>query len=279
MKRDTMRRFDMSGKVCVITGAAGLLGPKHAEALLDASASVVLVDINGGKLEETRRQLAETYPTQYLAQYILDITKEEDIKNMIDLILAKFGRIDVLINNAANNPAVTKDGSGTDFVRLENFPLDVWNKDIEVNLTGAFLMSKHIGSHMAVSGGGVILNIASELGVIAPDQRIYRKPGLESDQQPVKPVTYSVAKHGLIGLTKYLATYWADKNIRVNSLSPGGVYNNQPEEFVRKLTDLIPIGRMADIDECKAAVLFLCSDASSFMTGANLLIDGGRTCW
>jgi NAD(P)-dependent dehydrogenase (short-subunit alcohol dehydrogenase family) len=132
---------------------------------------------------------------------------------------------------------------------------------------------------MARRGRGVILNIASDLGIIAPDQRLYRRPGLAEDQQPVKPVTYSVVKTGLIGLTRYLATYWADRGVRVNALSPGGVHNNQPEDFVQRLSQLIPMGRMANLDELQGAVLFLCSDASSYMTGANLVLDGGRTCW
>jgi NAD(P)-dependent dehydrogenase (short-subunit alcohol dehydrogenase family) len=132
---------------------------------------------------------------------------------------------------------------------------------------------------MAARGGGVILNIASDLAVIAPDQRIYRKEGLAEDNQPVKPVTYSVVKSGMIGLTRYLATYWAAKNVRVNAISPGGVYNGQSDEFVQKLTNLIPMGRMAHVDEYKGAVLFLVSDASSYMTGGNLIIEGGRTVW
>jgi NAD(P)-dependent dehydrogenase (short-subunit alcohol dehydrogenase family) len=163
--------------------------------------------------------------------------------------------------------------------QLERFPLEVWNKDLAVGLTGAFLCSKVVGTEMARRRSGVILNIASDLGVIAPDQRIYREPGKSDEEQPAKPVSYSVVKHGLIGLTRYLATYWADRGVRVNALSPGGVYNGQEEGFVKRLSQLIPMGRMADLDEYKAAVVFLVSDASSYMTGANLIIDGGRTVW
>jgi NAD(P)-dependent dehydrogenase (short-subunit alcohol dehydrogenase family) len=132
---------------------------------------------------------------------------------------------------------------------------------------------------MAKRGGGVVVNVASDLAVIAPDQRLYRQPGLPADRQPVKPVTYSIVKTGLIGLTRYLATYWAEAGIRVNAISPGGVYNNQPDNFVQRLENLIPLGRMAEADEYQAAILFLCSGASSYMTGANLVIDGGRSCW
>jgi NAD(P)-dependent dehydrogenase (short-subunit alcohol dehydrogenase family) len=165
------------------------------------------------------------------------------------------------------------------FSRLENFPLAQWDRDIAVGLTGAFLCSKVIGGHFAANGRGVILNVASDLAIIAPDQRIYRQPGLPEHLQPAKPVTYSVVKSALVGLTRYLATYWADSGVRVNALSPGGVYNGQPDDFVQRLTNLIPLGRMASVDEYRGAVMFLCSDASSYMTGANLVVDGGRSCW
>jgi len=148
-----------------------------------------------------------------------------------------------------------------------------------VGLTGAFLCSKIIGSEMARRSKGVILNIASDLAVIAPDQRIYRQPTLPEEQQPVKPVSYSVLKAGLLGLTRYLATYWADKGVRVNAISPGGVYAGQDAGFVQRLSNLIPLERMAHADEYNAAIIFLVSDASSYMTGANLIVDGGRTCW
>jgi NAD(P)-dependent dehydrogenase (short-subunit alcohol dehydrogenase family) len=185
-----------------------------------------------------------------------------------------------LINNAANNPTYENIKQEFDATkRFESYPIEAWNDDIAVGLTGSFLCSQMIGSHMAKSIGGVILNISSDLGIIAPDQRIYKKDDLSDDQQPTKPVTYSVIKSGLIGLTKYLATYWADKNIRANALVPGGVYTGQDEIFVSKLTNLIPLGRMANIDEYKAAVLFLVSEASAYMTGNMLVMDGGRSCW
>jgi NAD(P)-dependent dehydrogenase (short-subunit alcohol dehydrogenase family) len=193
-------------------------------------------------------------------------------------VLNQCGAAHILINNAANDPKV-KAGQKPSWSRLENFPLDVWHKDIAVGLTGAFLCSRVIGTYLAERKQGVILNIASDLGVIAPDQRIYRQDGISEEEQPVKPVTYSVVKHGIIGLTKYLATYWAAQNVRVNSLSPGGVFTDQPDDFVVRLTSMIPIGRMAQPDEYRTAVLFLISDASAYMTGANLVIDGGRTCW
>jgi NAD(P)-dependent dehydrogenase (short-subunit alcohol dehydrogenase family) len=163
--------------------------------------------------------------------------------------------------------------------RLENFLVDDWDFQISVGLTGAMLCAQIFGSKMAKRGNGVILNIASDLSVFAPDQRLYKKAGLQSDQQPVKPVTYSVIKHGLIGLTKYLATYWADKGVRCNALSPGGVYTSQDDEFVNRLSNLIPMGRMAKKEEYKGAIQFMCSDASAYMNGQNIVIDGGRSVW
>ncbi|OGN05676.1 MAG: oxidoreductase [Candidatus Yanofskybacteria bacterium RIFCSPHIGHO2_01_FULL_44_17] len=276
MNKNTLKQFDLQKQICVITGGAGFLGVQHAEALLDGNGRVVLIDVNQARLQEKVVQLKKGYPRRVWG-YQLDITDEAAVKKVVNKIEKEVRPIGVLINNAANNPQV---GQGQkDFSRLELFPKDVWQKDFDVGVTGAFLMSKYIGPLMAERGVGVILNVASDLGVIAPDQRLYKKDGLKASQQPVKPITYSVTKHALIGLTKYLATYWADMGVRVNSISPGGVYNNTPEDFVKKLTTLIPLGRMAQADEYKAAILFLCSDASSYMTGANLVIDGGRTCW
>ena len=208
----------------------------------------------------------------------VDITKQEKLEALRDEIVARFGRLDILINNAANNPKMEA-GAEVNFSRLENFPLAQWEADIAVGLTGAFLCSKVFGSYMASHGGGVIVNVASDLALIGPDQRIYRQPGVAEKMQPVKPVTYSVVKSALVGLTRYLATYWADDKVRVNAISPGGVFNGQPEDFVARLTDLIPLGRMAATDEYQGAIVFLCSDASSYMTGTNLVVDGGRSCW
>lgn len=207
-----------------------------------------------------------------------DITRPHDVAGLLSEILERYGRVDILINNAAHNPKM-EDSTDTGWARLENFPLEQWHEDLAVGLGGAFICSQVIGAEMARRGKGVILNIASDLAVIAPDQRLYREHGLPEAQQPVKPVTYSVVKTGLIGLTRYLATYWADAGVRVNAISPGGVHNGQPEGFVRRLAGLIPLGRMARVDEYQGAILFLCSDASSYMTGTNLVMDGGRSCW
>ena len=169
----------------------------------------------------------------------------------------------------------------TSFMNLDvmRVSIEQWEKEIGVGLTGAFLCAKVFGSEMAKRGKGVIVNVSSDLGIISPDQRLYWKEGLPDELQEVKPVTYSVIKHGIIGLTKYLATYWAQNNVRCNAIAPGGIYNNHPTEFVEKLSNLIPLGRMATQDEYKSAIQFLVSEASSYMTGAVLVMDGGRSCW
>ena len=269
--------FDLTGRVAVITGGTGLLGQQHAEAIACAGGIPVLADIRIGGVDPESPEWKERFGDQACALQT-DITDPDSVKELLAKVLAQYGRVDILINNAANNPKM-EDKAEVEFSRLENFPVDQWEADLAVGLKGAFLCSQVIGTEMARRKQGVIVNVASDLAVIAPDQRLYRKPGLTEEKQPVKPVTYSVVKTGLIGLTRYLATYWADNGIRVNAISPGGVYNNQPDDFVKRLTQLIPLGRMANPNEYQAAILFLCSDASSYMTGTNLVIDGGRSCW
>ncbi len=270
--------FELNGKVAIITGGAGFLGPKHGEAIASAGGIAILADIKEGLAKEKAKEISNKYHTKVMGVKV-DVTDIESIKKLLRAVLSKFGRVDILINNAANDPKIKQSDTQKSRTRFEHFSLEIWNEDLAIGLTSAFLCSQIIGTEMAKTGTGVILNIASDLGVIAPDQRIYRKNNLPDSMQNVKPVSYSVVKTGLIGLTRYMATYWADKGVRVNSISPGGVYNKQSKEFVQKLTNLIPMKRMADIDEYKGAIIFLCSEASSYMTGANLIIDGGRTCW
>ena len=274
---NTIEKFRLDNRVAVITGGAGLLGVQHAEAIAEAGGIPVLWDINEELAVNEAERIQETHKTSCIGMKV-DITSLDSVRKGMSDVLSSLSCIDILINNAANDPKV-KSNQGNTWSRYENFSLEMWNQDIAVGLTGAFFCSQAIGTYMAQNKGGVILNIASDLSVISPDQRLYRKAGIAEEQQSVKPVTYSVVKHGLVGLTKYLSTYWVDKHVRVNAISPGGVYTNQPEEFVKKLTKLIPMGHMANVDEYKAAVIFMCSDASSYMTGQNVSIDGGRTVW
>ena len=267
--------FGLEEKVAVITGGAGLLGKKHAEAITEFGGIPILLDIDKTVGIAKSKKISDKYQVDS-DFYSCDITDESQIISVRDSLLLKYGKIDILINNAAIDPKFEQIGKDN-LSRLENFSLDQWNLELSVGLTGAMLCSKIFGYEMVSKGKGVILNISSDLGIIAPNQRIYKKEGIPEREQPVKPVTYSVIKHGLVGLTKYLTTYWAGTGVRCNSLCPGGVYTNQSKDFVQKLTDLIPLGRMANIDEYNASVVFLVSEASSYMNGSNVVVDGGWT--
>jgi NAD(P)-dependent dehydrogenase (short-subunit alcohol dehydrogenase family) len=275
----SLSKFDLSGKSALITGGAGLLGKEHALALLEAGANVVLWDINKENLSRITSELRRDFSGQSVNMSVVDISNEEEVNNGYKNLESAGISISILINNAAVNPKYTSGNNGTIFSRVENLTLDDWNYQISVGLTGAFICSKYFGSKMAVNNSGVILNISSDLSVISPDQRLYKVIGVDENSQPVKPITYSVIKSGLVGMTKYLATYWSANGVRVNALSPGGVYEEQNNDFIKKISDLIPLGRMAKSNEYKSAVQFLCSDASSYMTGQNIVIDGGRSVW
>ena len=271
--------FNLEGKIIVITGGAGLLGFQHASAVASLKAVPVLIDINQASLDKAAAEIRAKHGVDCAGMRV-NITDEAEVEKACAEVLAKFGKIDVLINNAANNPKVDNTGKVGNSSRLENFPLEQWNQDVAVGLTGAFLCAKYFGAAIAKNPkGGSIINIASDLGVVGPDQRLYRKEGLPEDAQPVKPVTYSVVKTGLVGLTRYISTYWAEKNVRSNALCPGGVYTNQPDDFVQKLVSRIPMGRMANKDEYQGVIAFLCSDEASYMNGSVISMDGGRTAW
>jgi len=270
--------FSLKNKVVIITGAAGLLGKQHAEIVAQAGGIPVLLDINQQLMEQITQDMSKRYDVD-ITGWCIDITDEAQIQENCKKLQDRYGYIYGLVNNAANNPKVENEDT-SNFSRLENFPLDKWNDDISVGLTGAFLCAKHYGSAISLNPeGGCIVNISSDLGLIAPDQRIYHKKHLPNNKQPVKPITYSVTKTALIGMTKYIATYWADHNVRCNAICPGGVDNHQDVEFIRDITSRIPLGRLANVDEYQGALLFLLSNASSYVNGTTLVADGGRSVW
>ena len=236
-------------------------------------------DIDKENLIKVGNNLTRDFSEKSIVTSVVDISKEAEVNNACKELESQGITISILINNASINPKYSSENNKTVFSRVENLSLDDWNHQISVGLTGAFICSKYFGTKMAANKSGVILNISSDLSVIAPDQRLYKLSGVMDNSQPVKPITYSVIKSGLVGMTKYLATYWSANGVRVNALSPGGVYEDQNDDFVKKISDLIPLGRMAKSNEYRSAVQFLCSDASSYMTGQNIVIDGGRSIW
>jgi NAD(P)-dependent dehydrogenase (short-subunit alcohol dehydrogenase family) len=261
----------VNGRVVVLTGAAGLLGRQYARALVDAGAKVALLDCNSGGIRDLSRQY-----TRDALPMAVDITDAEAVRGAINEVVKTFGRVDVLVNNAAIDPKFDRDAVADRHVTFEEFPLQAWNEALAVNVTGMFLCAQAVARPMLAQQGGVIINVSSMYGMVGPDQRLYQQEGAAP---AFKPVTYSVTKSAVYGLTKYLAAYWAGKNIRVNTLTLGGVENDQAPEFLQRYAARTPMGRMARPEEYCGALLFLASDASSYMTGANLVVDGGWTAW
>lgn len=254
----------------MVTGAAGLLGKHHARALAEIGFDLVLCDINSSALLKVGSELLELFPNTNFETVVLDVTNEDSVRKLVE----KIGFINVLVNNAAINEPIDLPLDNS----VQNFSIERWNHHLSVGLLGTFLMCKYFGSKMSDGSGGSIINIASDLSVISPDQRLYRNPHSNGSSY-IKPVSYSVTKTGILGLTRYLATYWASSGVRVNALSPGSVENSQDPEFISRIISLIPLGRMARPSEYEGAIKFLASDSSSYMTGQNLIIDGGRTIW
>ena len=273
-----MEIFSLKDRVIVVTGACGLLGREHVEAIAMAGGIPIILDLNQQVVNDHVTQVNQKYNINATG-YSVDITDEDQVSASCDAIIKQYGRIDGLVNNAANNPKV-ENSVEKNFSRLEFFSEDVWEKDLAVGLKGSFLCTKYFGYEISRNpAGGSIVNISSDLGLIAPDQRLYTVPGLAEHQQPVKPVTYSVVKTGLIGLTRYVATYWAERNVRCNVICPGGVENNQNEQFLSEVIKRIPMKRMALKNEYQGLVVFLLSNASSYITGSVIAADGGRTAW
>jgi NAD(P)-dependent dehydrogenase (short-subunit alcohol dehydrogenase family) len=264
--------FSLKGRVAVVTGALGLIGKNHCKALAEAGASVVVCDLDDIKCKEFAQTLAE----KSLGVGI-DITKKESILNLKEEIIKKFSKVDILVNNAALNDSFENPQAAKEQSMFENYPLELWQKSLDVNVTGMFLCSQIIGTMIAERGSGSIINIASTYGITAPDQSIYKNDN--GEQTFYKSASYPVAKGAVIMFTKFLAAYWGEKGVRVNTLSPGGVENDQEDFFIRNYSAKTPLGRMARPTDYKSALVFLASDASNYMTGANLVIDGGWTAW
>lgn len=274
MRKPASARFDLHGRAAVITGGAGLLGREFSRALAEAGAKVVIADQNPAAAAEVVAMLAQSGAVAVAIE--TDVTRRESVTAMTDRVLREFGSFDILINCAAIDPKIGASRFASHSGRFEDYPIEAWRDSLEVNLTGAFLACQAAARPMMSQGRGVIVNLCSTYGLVGPDQRIYQEPG---EPEQFKPPDYSVAKAGLLGLTRYLATYFAGKGIRVNALTPGGVRADQDPGFVQRYSSRTLLGRMADRDELNGALLFLASDASSYMTGANLVVDGGWTAW
>jgi len=277
--------FDLTGRVAVVTGGAGLLGAEFCRTLASAGAHVVIADINEQAAVVLANSIDVRWPAPETAEDLpralgvaADVTAPHSVRQLVEATLGVFGRLDILVNSAALDPKFDPAHAGEHTNAFEDFSLEVWNQALEVNLTGMFLSCQAAVTPMLAQKGGVIINVSSIYGLVGPDQRIYQRDDGESPAG-VKPVDYSVTKAGVLGLTRYLATYYAGKNIRVNALTPGGVFNEHDESFVQAYSARSVLGRMAEKDEMNGALLFLASDASAYMTGANLVVDGGWTAW
>jgi len=268
----SLELFSLKDKVAIVTGALGLIGKNHCIALADAGANVIVCDLN----EANCKEFASNLPTKSLGVGV-DITIKKSIENLKTKILSEFGKIDVLVNNAAINDMFENPQAAAEQSMFENYPQEMWQKSLNVNVTGTFLCSQVIGTEMAKAGKGSIINIASTYGLVGPDQSIYKKP--DGTQNFYKSPAYPATKGAIINFTRFLASYWGSKGVRVNTLSPGGVENNQEEYFINNYSAKTPLGKMAQPTDYKGAIIFLASDASSYMTGANLIVDGGWTAW
>ena len=267
-------RFDLTGKTAIVTGACGILGPRFCAGLADHGAQVAVVDLDATQAEAQAATLTETYGVEALG-LACDVSVPDQVAAMVDAVATRFGGVDVLLNNAATKT----DDLEAFFAPIEDYALETWRQVMAVNLDGLFLVAQAVGKRMRDQGrGGSIVQTASIYGVAAPDQRIYE--GSEYLGRPINlPAVYSASKAGVIGLTRHLATYWAEQGIRVNSLSPGGVESGQNETFQGRYAARVPQGRMAEADEMVGAAVYLASDAATYVTGQNIVVDGGWTVW
>jgi len=270
---------NLSGKTALITGGAGLLGPEHGVGLARYGAVVILLDIFADGLAEARQRVLNQVVGACVETTTADITDKVSLEQVRDEFDKKGMPIDILINNAALNPKMMDCMDGGKSGTVEDYDMTLWDKEVGVGITGTFLCCRVFGTAMAKRGAGSIVNIASDLAIQAPDQRIYSPTGRIEDVTNFKPIGYPVVKAAMLGLNRYLATYWAHKGVRVNALIPGAVFNNQPDSLIKEVSRRVPLGRWADRKDYQEAIAFLASDASSYMTGQELVMDGGRSIW
>lgn len=279
MKQNSKNFFNLKNKIIIITGGSGFLGSEFSSTLSDVGAIPIILDKNKTSLELLKKKFFKK--RQRGSFFLVDLNNETKVNVVINSIIKKYRKIDCLINAAG---LTGEDMLKTDcnfFEKFENYDFKLWQKALNGNLSSTFILTKSVAKYMLKRKKGSIINIASDVGIISPDHRIY-EANKKINYEGVNfntPLSYSVAKSGIISMTRYLATYWAKKGIRVNCVSPAGVYKKQNKKFVEQLSERIPLGRMAKPEELTGAIIYLCSDASSFVTGHNLVIDGGRTIW
>jgi NAD(P)-dependent dehydrogenase (short-subunit alcohol dehydrogenase family) len=262
---NTRELFDLSGRVAIVTGGAGLLGREHAMALADCGATVVLADVDRDACQARAKELERRSKALFVSSHA-DVSNPDSVREAVGEVHDRFGRIDVLVNNAAAK-------SKNFFAPFEEFPFEDWNRVMAVNVGGMFLFAQAVGKVMLRQGSGSVINVASIYGLVGPDQRIYEGTSINT------PAVYSASKAAVLGLTRYLAAYWADKGIRVNAITPGGVFDGHQDPFLTNYSRRVPMGRMANPGELRGAIAYLASDASSYVTGHNLVLDGGWTVW
>jgi NAD(P)-dependent dehydrogenase (short-subunit alcohol dehydrogenase family) len=265
-----MDLFSLEEKTAIVTGACGLIGRSHCEALAEAGARVIVADLDEAASQHFAKQLGDKH-----MGIGLDVANDLSVMEAKEAVMVRYGKIDILVNNAAINDMFENPTAALELSKFENYPLNLWKKSLEVNVTGVFLCSQIFGSAMAEATSGSIINIASTYGITAPDQKLYQNE--KGAQTFYKSASYPTTKGAIISFTRFLAAYWGDKGVRVNTLSPGGVENGQQEFFKKNYSDRTVLGRMAKHTDYKGAVVFLASEASSYMTGANLVVDGGWT--
>lgn len=270
-----MSGFSLDGRVAVVTGALGLLGRRHCGALARAGATVVVTDLEADGCAELALALERTHGGRALG-HAADITSRASVRSLREAALGACGRVDILVNNAAINEKVEAPADGAP-VGFEEYPVAAWEAALRVNVTGTFLCCQAFGAEMARAGRGSIVNIASTYAIVAPDQSLYRR--VDGTQAFIKSAAYPATKGAVIALTRYLAAYWGAAGVRVNALSPGGVENGQDREFVARYAARTPLARMASASDYEGAIVFLASDASAYVTGTNLVVDGGWTAW